>query len=140
VDHDILVLKRLLWVLLFTSRLSLVHLHIVTSFLTLALTLLFLLILTFTLFNVDLLAAGFRHGIIIARRPGCVLATGHVLIFSWNGDSTFGTFDFILFFLFLGAILVAVCLGGIGFGLVGWELGGCRLLGIPVSILVSSFP
>lgn len=116
--------------LITTGSLRLVHLHIiVTTFLALAL---FLLVFALSLLEIDLLAAGFRNGVVVDGRSSSLLATGHFGVLALGGR-TFESLGLLLLFL-LGTVLVAVCNALIGLGLVRGELWGSRLFRIPVDV------
>lgn len=128
VDHHIcavlLLNTRLLRCLLLTvCALAFVHFHVIVA------TLFSLLFLIFALgvFNVDLLAAGLRLGILVVGGACSIFSTCHCCILAFYR----GSIALLLFVLFLlDAVLVAICVK-IGLGLLRRELCWCRLLGIP---------
>jgi len=130
-DHDVGAgLDGLLWVTLVTIGTSFIHLHVVTALL---LTLLFLIRLALALlFQVDLLAARLRSGILVNGRSSGFVGASHLGIFTFGRSSTLSlSFDLFLLLLLFQAVLVTVC-GKVGLGLVRGELWWSRLLGIPV--------
>ena len=124
VDHHVRVwLSGLLGMSLVTiCRSSIIHLHIIT-----ALFLGLLLFLLVVLAVLDVLAAS----LIVVGRASSVLGAAHSSILTLDRC---GTLLFLVLFLFLfDAVLVAVCVE-VGLGLVRGELGGSRLLRIPVIV------
>jgi hypothetical protein len=105
-----------------STRLGVVHLHIVIA----ALLTLLLFLVVLAVFNIDLLAALF---VIVCGGSSCVLRASHGGVFA--RCTVFG-FDFLFLFLVLlvRSVLLAVC-GKIGLWLLRRELRRCRLLRIP---------
>jgi hypothetical protein len=117
------------WLVTGSIWVSLVHLHIFFGAL-----LALLLLIVFGVLDVNLLAAGLGLGIVVVGGAGGILSACHGGIFALSNDAL--AFDFLLlllFFLFLDAVLVSVCVE-VGLGLLGRKLWRCRLVGIPVTI------
>jgi hypothetical protein len=115
------------WLVTGSIWVSLVHLHVLFGAL-----LALLLLVVFRVLDVNLLAAGFGLGVVVVGGAGGILSACHGGIFALSNDAL--AFDFLLlFFLFLDAVLVSVCVE-VGLGLLRRELGRCRLVGIPVTI------
>jgi hypothetical protein len=114
------------WLVTSSVWVSLIHLHVLLGTL-----LALLLLIVFGVFNINLFTAGFGLGVVVVGGAGGILSACHGGIFALSNNAL--AFDFLLFFLFLDAVLVSVCVE-VGLGLLRWELGRCRLVGIPVTI------
>jgi hypothetical protein len=131
VDHDICAVLRTPTLLLGllaavgSACLAFIHLHVVVALVFL------LVILTFRVLNVNVFAASIRLGVVVDCRTSCVFAAVHGSVFATNG-STLDLFV-VLVVLLLNAVLVAVC-NKVGLGLLGGELCGSRLLGVPGAV------
>jgi hypothetical protein len=104
------------------TGLRLIHIHILVCAL-LALAFLVLLVFSFAVLNVDFLAL-LAFLVIGGGGASCVFCATHFSVFAFRGGScAFGLDFFLLLFLFVGAILVAVG-NEVCFRLVGRKLWG----------------
>lgn len=132
VNHNIWVVLLLyiprlllgLFVPVGSIRLAVIHLHIVVT------ALLFILILAFRVFDVDVLTAIRLALFVFGRRACSLLAASHCGIFALYR----GTFSLLFLFLFLfDTVLVTICVE-IGLGLLRRILRWCRLLRVPAIV------
>jgi hypothetical protein len=88
-------------------------------------------LIVFGVLDVNLLAAGFGLSVVVVSGASSVLSTCHGGVFALGSDAL--ALNFLLFFLFLDAVLVSVGVE-VGLRLLRGELRRRRLVRIPVTI------